>query len=194
VIKKITIEVIPHLDQRYNTVGDWQFERDSEGKATALSIKVSDMHSDDMNSLIAIHELVESLLCECGGVKESKVDEFDMNWTPVPAYWQTDVLLTEPGEDIRAPYYKQHQTATIVERLCASMIWMHWAYYEAAVDEEVKDAEVYFAEKAFSNVTVASEHEGPGEEDGPWAPGYEERSKPGPVVTKFEDLDDDIPF
>jgi hypothetical protein len=183
-IKKITIEVIPHLAQRYNTIGDWQFERDSEGKATALNVKVSDLDDQEYFILIGLHEAIEALLCETKGVKESEVDEFDMNWNPQRVHWNTDRKPLEPGEDYNAPYYEQHQIASGIERLIAARMWVNWARYECIVDELVERSEVHFAEKGISEVTLVSEE-----------PVSEE-----PVATFPErapgssDFDDDIPF
>jgi hypothetical protein len=147
VINKIVIEVIPHRDQRYNTVGDWQFTRDGLGSATELNIKVSEIGEAGESMLIAIHELVEAILCEFGGIEEKAVDEFDMNWLPRKAYWDSDVMISEPGEDDRAPYYTQHQTATGIERIVAMRLWTNWARYEARVDKLIKDNEEFFATK-----------------------------------------------
>lgn len=144
-IKKITIEVIPHLSQRYNTVGDWQFTRSPTGDE--LKIKVSDIGERDANMLIAIHEMIEAILCEFGGVTEEQVDEFDFFWTPRPAYYASNKLLTEPGDDTCAPYYTQHQCASAVERLVAMKMWTDWARYEEMVDKMVRDSEEHFAEK-----------------------------------------------
>jgi hypothetical protein len=204
VIDKITIEVIPHRDQRYNTVGDWQFVRDEEGQARELNIKVSQIGEVDANMLIAIHEFVEAILCELGGVKEKDIDQFDINWVPRKAWWNSDTMISEPGEDDRAPYYSQHQTAVGIERIVGTRLWTNWERYEAQADKLISDhfeffieklkKQGQFAEKALSEVTVVSEVDGPGEEDGPWASGHEERSKPGPVVIKTDDFSDDIPF
>lgn len=179
-IQKITIEVIDHLAQRYNTVGDWRFVRDSEGVPTELNISISNIQSDNtMNMLIALHEFTEAILCELGGVKEKEVDQFDLNWKPRPAFWDTDTLIIEPGEDYMAPYYSQHQIASAVERLCADKLYMHWARYEAIVDKIIEDAEVHFAERALDQIVVGSELEEP---------------VALPQKKEEKDFDDDIPF
>jgi hypothetical protein len=144
-IRKIKIEVISHLAQRYNTVGDWQFARDPTGTASELTIRVSDVDGGTGNMLIAIHELIEALLCEHAGVKETDVDAFDMNWTTRKAWWHSESsLLKEPGDDIDAPYYQQHQIASSIERMVAARMWVDWAKHEAYVDELVKRSEGAF--------------------------------------------------
>jgi hypothetical protein len=135
VIKTITIEVIPHSEQRYNTVGDWQFTRDAEGNATSLSIRVSDISDGRYHALIAVHELVEALLCHNHGITEADVDKFDMNWEPDRISWEDDRRYSEPGEDWRAPYYPEHQTASAVERILASALrGVNWEAYCLQVD------------------------------------------------------------
>lgn len=184
-IKKITIEVIPHLDQRYNTVGDWQFERDSEGSPTELNIKVSDLDDENYCILIGLHEAIEALLCHKKGVKEADVDKFDLTWKPTRVHWNSDVMSSEPGEDYNAPYYVEHQLAVGIERILASCMWVNWERYEVQVDELIKDSEVYFAQKALGEVV-----EEPKEEITPIL------SEQVPLIdpSKFDDLDDDIPF
>ena len=184
-IKKITIEVIPHLEQRYNTVGDWQFERSPEGEPTALNIKVSDLDDQAYFILIGLHEAIEALLCEKRGVKESEVDQFDLNWKPSRVHWSSDTVPNEPGEDYYSPYYQEHQIATGIERLLAARMFTNWARYEALVDELIKDSEVYFAQKALGEVV-----EEPKEEITPIL------SEQVPIIdpSKSDDFDDDIPF
>ncbi len=69
---KITIETIPHDQQRYPTVGDWQWTGPDE-----LVVRVSEMGDWRYNAAVAVHELVEVLLCKQDGVTEAAVDAFD---------------------------------------------------------------------------------------------------------------------
>ena len=113
---KITIETIPHLSQRYPTLGDWQF--DKEGN---LNIKVSQELKHKSFILVAIHELIEAILCDQDRITEDKVDAFDMNYNG-PFF--------EPGEDPRCPYHKQHHFAEIIEKLTANQIDFPWGFHE----------------------------------------------------------------
>lgn len=174
-IRKITIELVDHLDQRYNTVGDWQFERDEKGKAVALNVKVSDLEDPSYFVLIGLHETIEALLCDARGVKESAVDEFDLNWKPSHPYWSSPVTVSEPGEDYDAPYYAQHQVAVGIERILATHMWINWARYEAQVDQLIKSCEGHFAVKVEEPISATPER------------------SPG-AVEKDPNFDDDIPF
>jgi hypothetical protein len=115
---KILIKTIPHETQRYDTVGDWY---ESIG---GLHIRVSETGNEDYNFLIALHEMVEYYLCKKHGVKESDVDEFDMGFTG----------SGEPGDDKSAPYYDEHQTATLVEKAMAETLGVDWDEYGKIVD------------------------------------------------------------
>ena len=119
---KITIESIPHNEQRYNTVGDWQF--DKEGN---LNIKVSETPKIGQSGfyLIAIHELIEAVLCETRDITQDEIDDWDM----------TIISDTEPGDTKGCPYIFEHCTATGVERILASEFEVDWSQYEQELTE-----------------------------------------------------------
>jgi hypothetical protein len=114
---KIIIETIPHELQRYTTVGDWLYDPDG-----TLHIKVSKLSDPKLERLIAVHELIEVLCCEQDGVTQEQVDGFDKAFGN-----ETD---SEPGDDPKAPYRKQHCLATGIERILASIWGVDWKTYE----------------------------------------------------------------
>ncbi len=116
---RILIESIPHKDQRYPTVGDWW--TDIQGD---LHIRVSQMQDPKHMQLVAIHELIEALLCKATHVDQIEVDRFDQTYTGDG----------EPGDDPRAPYYQQHQVASGIEQLLATLMNVRWLAYGRAVD------------------------------------------------------------
>jgi len=122
---KITIESIPHEKQRYPTVGDWQF--DDEGN---LTIRVSKLSNWRREALVAVHELVEVLLCKHEGITQESVDEFDKQFESTRPPDNFD----EPGDDPSAPYVKQHCTATGIERLLAAQLGVNWKEYEQELE------------------------------------------------------------
>jgi hypothetical protein len=125
---KITIETIPHLNQRYNTCGDWQF--DSEGN---LTMYVSEMPKTGWKGpmLVAVHELVEALLCKDRGITTEMVDEFDLKYDAT-----SDI---EPGDQPACPCHKEHCTATGIERLLAVEFNLDWLPYEDEIIEMTKE-------------------------------------------------------
>jgi len=121
---KLDIKTIPHSEQRYPTVGDyWE-----EGKVT--HVRISAMDDERYEWLVLIHELVEYFLVKLAGIPLSAVDEFDMAWEkkePRPE--------GEPGDSTESPYFMAHQTATMVERICAFAFGVLWRDYEKVVLE-----------------------------------------------------------
>lgn len=122
---KITIETIPHEQQRYPTVGDWFFDENGD-----LHIKISALGDWREEALIACHELVEVLLCKHQGVSQQAVDDFDISYEKSRA----EGSLEEPGDDPGAPYRRQHCLATAVERLLAAELEVVWKEYEEKVE------------------------------------------------------------
>lgn len=122
---KIIIETIPHEAQRYPTVGDWFFEYDPPG-TEILRIRVSNLSDWRREALIAVHELVEVLICKHRGISQQSVDEFDKAFEArVP---------DEPGDEPSAPYVNEHCFATGVERLLAAELGVKWKEYEAELN------------------------------------------------------------
>lgn len=76
--------------------------------------------------LIAVHELVEVLLCKHDGVSQEITDRFDKEFESKREPDNDE----EPGDDPMAPYVKQHCFATGIERLLASSLSVSWKEYE----------------------------------------------------------------
>ena len=122
----VKIEIIPHSEQRYPTVGDWFF--DGEGN---LTIKISALNDWRKEMLIALHELVEVLKCKHDGVTQEQVDRFDIDFEKARQDGNDD----EPGDDPKAPYVKQHCLATGIERVMAAELGVSWKEYEEILNE-----------------------------------------------------------
>ena len=120
---KITIETIPHSDQRYETCGDWQFASPGE-----LNIRVSDMGNDDYAFLVGIHEAIEAWLAvkRLGPEVEKQLDDFDMAYEDARKPGDE----SEPGDDVGCPVYLEHQLATGIERMLAKYLKVDWDAYE----------------------------------------------------------------
>lgn len=126
-MKTITIRTIPHNDQRYETPGDWWFEPDG-----SLQILVSDMDNPDYEALVAIHELVEVLLCQKRGITQEAVDAFDKKFEEERKEGKHSPE-DEPGDDPAAPYGNEHFMATAVEELLAAQFEVDWHQYAEKV-------------------------------------------------------------
>jgi hypothetical protein len=112
------LKVIPHNQQRYNTIGDWFYYYNDE-----LQVRVSSLNDVQMEQCIALHEIIEAHICYSMGVTEEMVDKFDLTYPPMAE--------NEPGDDPMAPYYRAHQVASACERMIAYAIGVPWDIYEA---------------------------------------------------------------
>jgi hypothetical protein len=126
---KVTIETIPHDQQRYSTCGDWTL---ADG---ALTIRVSKMGNWRYEMAVAVHEVVEALLCMNDGVSQKDVDAFDMAYEANRRPYAAMDYVAEPGDDPTAPYHRQHCFATAVEMLLIGALGVPWGEYEAAVEK-----------------------------------------------------------
>ena len=119
---KIVIETVPHDKQRYDTVGDWWIDPDG-----TWQIRVSEMKSGDFEFLVGLHEMVELALCLKHGISAEHVDQFDKNWKEHSG-------IIEPGDDMSAPYFQEHQLASGIERTVAASMAVNWVYYNECVE------------------------------------------------------------
>lgn len=116
---RITIETIPHDDQRYPTLGDWTFDEGGN-----LNVKVSTLGDPDYEFLIGLHEMIEAFLCHKRGIRQEDVDEFD----------RTHRIFNEPGAHPEAPYRHEHAFAEAIERLMAHELGVFWPEYEQVIE------------------------------------------------------------
>jgi hypothetical protein len=80
--------------------------------------------------LVALHELVEVLLCKKRGITQKSVDAFDKAFEKARKPGNVD----EPGDDPKAPYRKEHFFSTNVERLMAAELGVDWNKYDDEVE------------------------------------------------------------
>lgn len=139
----IKVEVITHSEHRYPTVGDWQFINtvhstiDDKGTVTdedntiesievdeVLTVRVSKMSDRRYEYLVAIHEIVEALLCKYNGVSEESVDDWDMN----------HLDSGDPANESGCPYWPHHFLAQSIEYNLAVKIETDWEKYCDEVD------------------------------------------------------------
>lgn len=123
---KITVKTIPHKKQKYETAGDWWWKNEND-----LEIRVSQMENWKYESLIAIHEIAEAILCKAHKVKPQKVNEFDIAFEKKRK--KNDE--SEPGDDPNAPYHFEHGIATGIERTIAVVLGVKWKDYDRKVTD-----------------------------------------------------------
>lgn len=115
----ININFIKHNQQRYNTVGDWQFNMHND-----LFISVSESGEPHTDILVAIHELIEAYLCKANGVSEASVDQWDLSHISHP----------DPGSIPGCPYYREHMFATMIERSMCAELGHNWTEHEELLE------------------------------------------------------------
>jgi hypothetical protein len=117
---KITIETIPYACMRYPTVGDYQEFDDG-----SIGILIAEMDDWKMQFLIAIHEMIEVILCKVRGITFESIDSWDLNYKGP---------CDEPGNDPDCPYHSEHIFATGVEKTLAVQLGVDWEEYEKAIE------------------------------------------------------------
>lgn len=70
-------------------------------------------------------------LCQQAGITDAMIDEFDFAF----AEGRDPSDGSEPGDDPSAPYYTQHQFATVVEKMMAEKLGVNWEEYIARCTE-----------------------------------------------------------
>jgi hypothetical protein len=122
----ITIKSIPHAKHRYPTVGDWWFEDGGE----TLQIRVSQELPQKSQDLVVLHELAEVFMCRANGVGQLEVDQFDMAYEKNRKSGDT----SEPGDQKDAPYFLQHQIATMIELIASRQMDVNWQKHEDEIE------------------------------------------------------------
>ena len=113
---RIEVKTVDPSAMRYPTAGDWEWLPDG-----ALMLTVPEYGGNDVSVLlVAIHEMIEAYLCKRDGVTDEMVTK-----------WDTDnPLLEEPGDDLAAPYHKQHVIAMAIEKECATATRTDWKAHD----------------------------------------------------------------
>lgn len=124
----IIVYRVPHENQRYPTAGDWTVNL----KNGRIEIAVSETGNPDYSFLLAIHELIEAVLCIRDDVTDEEVTRWDLE----------HLDLDEPGDHANAPYHKQHTVAFNIERALADEMKVDWSKYSRTIDQlgEVEEA------------------------------------------------------
>lgn len=126
-MRRIILETIPHEEQRYHTVGDWQTPEEGFKETKIL---VSGMGNPDYEFCVTIHELIEMYLALSRGISAKSVTDFDTKYESN----RKEGDLNEPGDDPACPVYHEHQFATAIEKLVARELNIDWDTYNRIVE------------------------------------------------------------
>jgi hypothetical protein len=136
---RVVIDTVALTDMRnFPQCGDWHFDGE------CLTVKVAANGDWRSEMCIAVHEIVEALLCRTQDIPETAIDDFDRSWRPHSG-------LDEAGADPAAPYYMAHMSAMSLEHHLATVFGLPWARHEALIDEAERQARAYMKmAKAFT--------------------------------------------
>jgi hypothetical protein len=121
---EVWIKSIPAKNQRYATCGDW-YE-----SIAGTQVRVSDLGDWKKEACVAVHELVEQLVCRADGVTADDVDEYDR------AHSETGDEPDIPG----SPYRRAHWIAYLVEMQLAAALGLDWTQYGETLDTAYEEA------------------------------------------------------
>lgn len=118
----MNVLVIPNSEMRPEVDGcDWFY--DDTGN---LEVRIAPLSCWEMETCLAIHELIESILCKKAGISQTEVDQFDLKFDRDHPN-EPDIGA---GDDPDAPYHRQHIVATTIERIVAGELNLNWEEYE----------------------------------------------------------------
>lgn len=126
VCMNIQVTTISHTEQRYATTGDWWFDDNGD-----LQVRISNVEDTESEALVALHEIVEALLCRHRGISEESVTEFDT----------THPELEDPGSSPLAPYHKEHTSATAIELSVCKELDMGWEDHNERLEALYKSSD-----------------------------------------------------
>ncbi len=116
----IAIKVVPPSEMRPTVDGaDWYWDENGD-----LQVRVCPMSDWRRETLLAIHEAVEAVMCKYNGVSQQAVDAFDIE------YDKTHATDCNAGDDPAAPYVREHCLATAIERILAAELEVNWESYD----------------------------------------------------------------
>lgn len=111
---------------RNSQCGDW-----AEDEYGDIYITISPMARDSYVA-VAIHEIIEKLLCDRARVEDGAVTKFDYKFERERAMG-LQYEDAEAGDDHRAPYREQHQAATFVERAVCGALGLTWEEHSSNI-------------------------------------------------------------
>lgn len=115
----IEAKSIPQNEHRYDTAGDFLT---IDG---IRQVRTSDFGNEDYEFLILLHEMIEQHLCNKRGITDNSIDAFDIKFEKDRPEGNNE----EPGDDVSAPYYHEHQFATVIERIMCYELGIDWNEY-----------------------------------------------------------------
>jgi hypothetical protein len=117
-IRRLEMWKIPHAEQRYDTVGDYQ----TFDYGTHYVFSISDLKDWRKEAAVFLHEFVEAMLCKDQGITIEQIDAWDFG------HPDSD----DPGALLDCPYGRQHKIAEALERFFVRELGLRWEEHEEA--------------------------------------------------------------
>ena len=127
-MREVHIKFIPNNEHRYETIGDWFIDKKGN-----LQIRVSKFEDERHSMLVAIHEVFEAYAATKNHIPEPEVTKFDVWFEEESKAGRIPATLEEPGMHKSCPYNREHQYATAVEMVLATLLGCNWWEYDEAV-------------------------------------------------------------
>jgi hypothetical protein len=123
----ITIKLIPPEEHRACVDGcDWYWDEQGD-----LQVRISPLGDWREETLLAIHETMEAIMCKHNGVTQQQVDEFDIEFDRT----HPDLPDAGAGDDPAAPYAREHRIATGLEMVLCAELGVNWMAYMTRLEE-----------------------------------------------------------
>ena len=119
----IEIKTVPHKEQPYDTLGYYV------GHERLRFVQVSELNNPKYEFLIAIHELIEQALCLDRHIYDAAITKFDLEFKGDG----------EPGDDLNAPYHKEHVYASAVEYSLCKELGIDPKEYDAFLNKYIEE-------------------------------------------------------
>ncbi len=136
-VKEVHVKFIPNNDHRYETIGDWWFDKKGN-----LQVRVSSFEDERHSMLVAIHEIFEAYAATKNNVPEPEVTKFDLWFEEESNAGRMPPTLDEPGMHPKCPYNEEHQYATAVEMTLATLLKVNWWEYDEALRKMSKEQKI----------------------------------------------------
>lgn len=117
----ILVRTVPAYQIRNHGAGDWSFTPNG-----VLVVEVAEMDKDSA-ICVAVHEIVEALLCQKHGVTDEAVTA-----------WDAASPDEEPGEHPQAPYFREHMVALEIEKMLCTAQGHLWDAHEERITRALK--------------------------------------------------------
>ena len=126
----IKVRIVDLKDQLYPTLGDYYKH------GNTMNFLITDVKNPDFHDLIFLHEYIEYILTNKRGITIKEITEYDLEWEN--RYEQHLNKAEEPGDELDAPYHKEHEFAKKIEKLVCEELGYTWEEYDNYVMNKCK--------------------------------------------------------